>query len=182
MHTPKCRITTQMLLRTRVIGSPRGLEPDRRFREAARRLLDMSRRRGLLVGAGLATIALLAASPALAADSASFVSQSVPGSMRPGAHVSVSLTFTNTGTAPWNASGGYFLGSPNPDNGGTWEVSSIALPSEVAPGSNVTFNFGVTAPATPGIYDFQWQMERGVTFFGARSINVSVKVEAGPAG
>ena len=94
-----------------------------------------------------------------------------------GTRVSVSLTFMNTGTAPWSPSGGYLLGAPNSDIGATWQVSSVALPAQVAPGSRVTFSFRVTAPATPGIYGFQWQMESGTTFFGARSTNVSVRVE-----
>jgi len=142
-------------------------------------LLDVSRRRRVFsVTGSLAAVSLLAAIPSTAADNnSSFISQSVPASMVAGTRVSVSLTFMNTGTAPWSPSGGYLLGAPNSDIGATWQVSSVALPAQVAPGSRVTFSFRVTAPATPGIYGFQWQMESGTTFFGARSTNVSVRVE-----
>src|SRR5260370_23240380 len=101
--------------------------------------------------------------------------------MRAGMRVFVSLTFRNTGTASWTVSGGYVLGSPNPANSATWQVSSVALPSTVEAGSSVTFNFRVSAPTTPGTYDLQWQFEHGTTFFGAKSTDVSVKVGDPPA-
>jgi hypothetical protein len=35
------------------------------------------------------------------------------------------------------------------------------------PGQNVTFNFNVTAPSTPGMYNFQWKMVQDfVEWFG----------------
>ncbi len=135
-----------------------------------------------VVAAGLAAVALLAAGSASAADDSSFTSQSVPTSMGAGTRVSVSLTFTNTGTTSWTASGGYVLGSPNPANSATWQVSSVALPSTVEAGSRLTFSFRVTAPFTPGIYNFQWQLQHGTTLFGATSTNVVVKVVAPPTG
>jgi RHS repeat-associated protein len=47
----------------------------------------------------------------------------------------------------------------------------------VAPGTSTTFNFNVTAPTTPGVYNFQWKMVRdGVQWFGALSANVAVGV------
>jgi len=101
--------------------------------------------------------------------------------MGAGTRVSVSVTFTNTGTTSWTVSGGYVLGCPSPANSATWEVSSVALPSTVEVGSTVTFSFRVNAPITPGTYNFQWQLEHGTTFFGATSTNVAVKVVAPPA-
>ena len=138
-------------------------------------------RRLIVVAAGLAALTLLAARSAAAADNSSFTSQSVPASMGTGTRVFVSLTFMNTGTTSWTVSGGYVLGSPNSANSATWQVAGVALPSPVAAGSSVTFSFEVTAPTTPGTYNFQWQMEDGTTFFGAASTNVSVRVVARPA-
>jgi hypothetical protein len=134
----------------------------------------------MVVAAGLAAVALLAGRSAAAADSSSFISQSVPASMRTGGRVLVSLTFKNTGTTPWTISGGYVLATPNPDHGAIWQVSSVALPSEVEAGSSVTFSFRISAPLAPGTYNFQWQLEHGTTFFGATSTNVAVKVVALP--
>jgi Ig-like domain from next to BRCA1 gene len=134
----------------------------------------------IVVAAGLTAVTLLAVGSAAADDSSSFTSQSVPASMGAGARVSVSLTFRNTGTTSWTISGGYVLGSPDPDNGATWQVSAVGLQSTVEAGSSVTFSFGVRAPSTPGTYAFQWQLEHGTTFFGARSTNVAVKVVAPP--
>ena len=133
-----------------------------------------------IVAAGLAAVALLAAGPAAAEDNSAFASQSVPASMSAGTRVSVSVTFTNTGTTSWTVSGGYVLGCPSPVNSATWEVSSVALPSAVEVGSSVTFSFRVNAPITPGTYNFQWQLEHGTTFFGATSTSVAVKVVAPP--
>jgi len=56
------------------------------------------------------------------------------------------------------------------------------LPSTVEAGSRLTFSFRVTAPFTPGIYNFQWQLQHGTTLFGATSTNVVVKVVAPPTG
>jgi hypothetical protein len=131
---------------------------------------------------GLATAMLLAGQSAAAQDDASFSSQSVPESMAAGTRVFVSLTFVNTGTTAWTPSGGYLLASPDAGTGAAWEVSSVALPSNVAAGSSVTFSFRVTAPGTPGTYNFQWQMESATRFFGATSPNVAVRVVASHSG
>lgn len=34
----------------------------------------------------------------------------------------------------------------------------MAVPADTAEGADVTFSFHVTAPATAGYYNFQWQM------------------------
>jgi RHS repeat-associated protein len=84
----------------------------------------------------------------------------VVSKMKPGQTYPVSVTVTNTGNSTWTSSGTYAhrLGSQNPENNTAWGLSRVQLPSSVAPGASVTFNFNVTAPATPGIYNFQWQM------------------------
>ena|SRR6266853_1263363 len=132
----------------------------------------------IIAAAGLAAVMMLAARSAAAADNSSFLSQAVPESISAGSRISVSLTFMNTGTNAWTVAGGYVLGCPNPADGGTWQVDSVALPSPVPAGSSVTFTFRINAPMTPGTYNFQWQLESGTTFFGAKSTTVPVKVVA----
>ena len=113
---------------------------------------------------------------------AAFSSQSVPSTMNPGQSYSVSVTFTNTGTTAWSAGTGFKFVSQNPANNTTWGLNQIALNKFVNIGSSYTFLFGVTAPLTPGSYNFQWQMWKdGVGFFGAPSTNVVVQVGGAPA-
>src|SRR5258708_27310269 len=95
---------------------------------------------------------------ALALNNAQFVSQSVPATMAPGQSYAVSVTMTNTGDTTWEAAGLYRLGSQGPQDNSTWGPVRVELPSSVAPGATVTFNFNVTAPATVGTYNFQWRM------------------------
>jgi hypothetical protein len=47
----------------------------------------------------------------------------------------------------------------------------------LSPGATVTFTFNVVAPATPGTYDFQWQMvDDHVTWFGGLTPNIRIVV------
>lgn len=110
-------------------------------------------------------------------DSAQFVSQSVPASLNTGQGAVVSVVMNNNGSTTW-LPGTYSLGSRNPAGSTTWGMSSVALASSVAPGGNATFSFTITAPATAGTYNFQWQMQKGATSFGALSTNVAVTVSA----
>jgi RHS repeat-associated protein len=126
----------------------------------------------------LASVLLLAGAQALAANNAAFVSQNVPALMTPGQTYSVSVTMQNTGTTSWSSGSGYKLGTQNPQDNTLWTGSTrVALPGSVAPGQNVTFTFNVTAPSTPGMYNFQWKMlQELVEWFGAQSANVLVAV------
>ncbi|MBL8311202.1 MAG: hypothetical protein JNL19_12310 [Burkholderiales bacterium] len=109
--------------------------------------------------------------------SSQFVSQSVSASMAAGQSYPVSLTFSNNGTSTWSASTGYKLGAQNPQDNMTWGTNRVVLPSDVAPGQQVTISFSVTAPAVAGTYNFQWQLiQEGVQWFGATSTNTSVVV------
>lgn len=118
-----------------------------------------------------------------AGNDAAFVSQSVPTSMIAGQQYAVSITMLNLGTTTWPANADYKLGSQNPQDNTTWGLNRVVVTSSTAPNSEVTFNFTVTAPATPGNYNFQWRMLReGVLqWFGALTTNVSVSVTS-PAG
>lgn len=105
-----------------------------------------------------------------------FVNQTVPATMQTANSYPVSVTFTNTGTATW-APGQYILYSQNAPGNNRWRVNSVPLPSSVAPGASVTFNFTVYAPLTPGTYNFQWRLRKsGTGDFGALSTNVPVVV------
>jgi hypothetical protein len=114
------------------------------------------------------------------ADNAQFVSQSVPASLNTGQTANVSVVMNNNGSTTW-LPGTYSLASRNPAGNTRWGLSSVALASSVAPGGNATFSFTITAPSTAGAYNFQWQMQKGTTSFGALSTNVAIVVNA-PAG
>ena len=110
-------------------------------------------------------------------NNSAFVSQSVPASMIAGQTYNVSVTMRNTGTNTWTTAGYYNLGSQNPQDNATWRSPRVALAGPVAQNANATFNFTVTAPATPGNYNFQWKMVQDtVEWFGALSSNVVVNV------
>jgi hypothetical protein len=111
-------------------------------------------------------------------NDATFISQSVPASMNAGQTYTASVTMRNSGSTTWSA-GAYKLGSQNPAGNLTWGVNQLSLPVSVAPGSNATFTFNVTAPAAAGIYNFQWRMfQDGAGYFGASTSNVGVSVSS----
>jgi len=121
-------------------------------------------------------MACAASSRAEAADNSQFDSQSVPDTMTCFRNYTVSVTMKNTGTTTWTQAGGYNLGSYNPYDNWTWGLSRVPLSSTatVCPGESKTFTFTVTAPGTPGTYNFQWQMVKdgvGGAWFGAYSTN-----------
>lgn len=106
-----------------------------------------------------------------------FVSQAVTTSMEAGAIYAVAVTMRNDGSETWTDGAAYRLGSQNPQDNFTWGMNRVALPRPVAPGEEVTFNFNVTAPSTPGTYNFQWRMvQDGVEWFGDPTGNILVDV------
>jgi RHS repeat-associated protein len=137
---------------------------------------------GVLFGRLLCLLTLLAlfgASSARAQSNAVFVSQSVPAAMVTGAVYNVTVSMRNTGNTTWSSAGAYFIGSQNPENNATWGGARVAMPAPVEPGGQANFAFQVTAPRTPGMYNFQWRMvQEGVAWFGAYSPNVAVTVSA----
>ena len=111
------------------------------------------------------------------ANDAVFVSETVPSLMLAGKSYPISITMNNAGTNTWTAAGNYNLGSQIPQDNVSWGTNRVALPASVAPGANVTFNFNVTAPATPGVYNFQWMMvQDGVGWFGNLTAPLSIAV------
>jgi len=121
------------------------------------------------------TVTVRAAQP----KDAQVLSQSVPPAMVAGQNYAVSMTLKNVGSQNWSPVGpqcnAYRLGSQN----NNWNPTRAELPAAVAPGQQVTLNFTVTAPATPGTYNFQWRMvHECVEWFGDLSPNVAVTVRS----
>jgi hypothetical protein len=112
-----------------------------------------------------------------------FVSQQVPATVPAGAKILVTETFKNTTLTTWQTTDGYTLASAGPAGNTTWSVTTVPLPASVAPGAIVTFAFYIVAPATPGSYNFQWQMSTPESVpFGSVSPATKVQViAAGPA-
>jgi hypothetical protein len=129
---------------------------------------------------GNPTPSVLVTVQAAAGDAAQFVAQSVPSSMTAGQQVQVSVTMKNTGTNTWTAAQGDKLGA-QPWNNWSWGLTRVNLggSESVATSQQRTFTFTVTAPSTPGTYNFQWRMLReNVAWFGDLSPAVAVTVEA----
>jgi RHS repeat-associated protein len=113
-------------------------------------------------------------------DAATGVNISAPSTMAPGSTAYVTVTIRNSGTTTWypGLPNPYRLGSQNPQDNRTWGVGRVELGSTVAPGGNAVFGFTITAPSTPGTYDFGWGMLReGLYWFGG-NIASSIKVAA----
>lgn len=118
--------------------------------------------------------------PAAPINDADYVSQTVPSAMVAGQTYSVTVRMKNTGTTTWTIGESYHLRSQNPPKNFTWGVdrADLGTGESIAPGQEKTFTWTVTAPATAGTYNFQWQMRRSTTdeFFGDLTPNVVVTV------
>jgi len=112
-------------------------------------------------------------------NDAAFVSQSVPATMTAGEAYAVTVRMLNQGTSTWTPGQLYRLGSQNPQDNTTWGLGRVSLSAgdSVSPGATTTFSFVVTAPSSPGSYNFQWQMvQDGVEWFGAKTPNMAIQV------
>ena len=131
---------------------------------------------------GFWVLVVLVAAPVLAqSDASSFVNQSVPNlTMVAGRAQSVWVRFTNTGTSTWTRAGSYKLGSQNPQDNVNWGTNRVYMGSSdsVVPNQSYAFTFTITAPLTPGSYNFQWRMiqETSTGWFGPTSTNVVIRV------
>ncbi|KAF1714291.1 hypothetical protein CSC71_04445 [Pseudoxanthomonas sangjuensis] len=110
-------------------------------------------------------------------DDAAFVDQSVPASLQTGQTATVTIRMQNTGNTTWRSSSGYNLVPVSPQIGTTWGVSQIASGTIYA-NQTATFSFSITAPATAGTYNFQWQMSHSGSWFGVPTVNVAILVTA----
>lgn len=105
-------------------------------------------------------------------------SQVAPATVKPGQVFQVTVTMVNAGTTAWSSATGFKLMPASLQVRNAWGVSEVALaPTEfVHFGGTKAFVFNVRAPAAPGQYVLQWQMQRGATAFGALSPSLVVKV------
>ncbi|MEW6128350.1 MAG: matrixin family metalloprotease [Acidobacteriota bacterium] len=111
-------------------------------------------------------------------NDARFVNQTVTSAMNPGQSYAVSITMRNSGTAIWDSS--YKLTSQSSTD---WGIRNVRLPNNISPGSDATFNFNVTAPSQPGLYNFQWIMNQdNVGVFGAATTNLTINVGSAGSG
>lgn len=112
-------------------------------------------------------------------DGATFYGQNVPATVNIGSTTDMVVSMTNSGNTTWSTAAGYRLGSQNPTGSTVWNRPRVDIAGTVAPGQTYQFNVPITAPATPGTYNMQWQMVRdGVGSFGALSTNVAVTVKS----
>ncbi|MFZ2456212.1 MAG: hypothetical protein WAX07_07030 [Candidatus Altiarchaeia archaeon] len=117
----------------------------------------------------------------VSANHAKYVSQTVPTTMVAGRTYTVSVTMRNRGTTTWTRTGNYNLGSQNPQDTTLWGANRAYLDAgdyiEPIDTDTKTFSFTVTAPTTPGTYNFQRSMvQDGVEWFGESTQNVVVQV------
>lgn len=119
-------------------------------------------------------------------NQSTFVSQSIPTTVTVGAMLAGSMTFNNPpggGSKSWvySATNNYKLGAQNAQDNTTWgatnRYAAFGSGTTVSAGNNWTFNFNLTAPSTPGNYNFQGRMlQENVEWFGDLSPNVVVSV------
>jgi hypothetical protein len=109
-------------------------------------------------------------SPAYIDDAVAGINTS-PARMEPGALAMVKVVVSNTGSTTWTPAATYRLGSQVPQDNTTWGLGRVELQAAtVDPQQVATFTFQVTAPSTPGRYEFCWRMLReGVAWFGLRT-------------
>jgi hypothetical protein len=98
--------------------------------------------------------------------------------METGLTYDFSVTMKNTGSTIWKP-GEYKLkvSTKGADNTlGAWVVANVELSDDVTAGSEVVFNFKVTAPNKSGVYNLQCQLVKDGTFFGMPTTNIVVNV------
>jgi hypothetical protein len=113
------------------------------------------------------------------ANDAEYVNHSVPSTMTAGRTYNASVSFRNTGSAAWSESTQHRLGSENPRDNHIWNGGRAGLIGSeyIPPGAIKTFTLSVSAPVTPGTYDFQWRMlQEGVEWFGEYMPNQKIIV------
>jgi len=111
---------------------------------------------------------------------ARFVSQAVQADMVMGDSQAVTVTMRNVGTELWTP-GSYRLGSQRPENNQLWGLNRVDLTGAVAPGAETRFSFQITAPAAPGLTDFQWRMlQEGGDWFGQQTDHKYIRIVGRP--
>ena len=115
-------------------------------------------------------------------NGAAFVVQSVPATMTAGAAFTAYVNMRNTGSTTWvplSATNpqGYALAPQNPAENSVWRARA-PVSASIAPGGSQSIYVSGTAPSTPGVYNFQWQMvQEGRENFGPVTPAVQVTVK-----
>ena len=118
---------------------------------------------------------------------AAFISQNVSTQLKAGDTAKVSIIMQNTGKTTWTKANNYKLGSQNPQDNLIWGLSRVELDSKdtISLGQQKKFTFDITAPSTPGTYNFQWKMlgleenvknVKNVNWFGQTTPNIGIDV------
>lgn len=122
---------------------------------------------------------LIASEEPQASYFASFVSQSVPVVMVRGSVHATTITMKNTGATSWPSGSSIILQNQSTVPTLT-STATVSLPGPVpanTSSNDVTFSISVTAPTSPGRYNFRWQMKRtSLDVFGELTPNVRVLV------
>jgi len=114
-------------------------------------------------------------------NNAQLISQSVPTSVIAGQTFSVTQVWQNTGSKTWSAAGNYNIGSQNPQDNSTWGTWRYTSTGTVTKDNQQSCTFNLTAPMTPGTYNFQTRLvQDGVEWFGEYSPNVAITVNPIP--
>lgn len=112
---------------------------------------------------------------------AKFASQSVNQQMEPGTSQNVSVTFQISNSASWGNNTVelvYVDTRMNPENNNVWGVDKINIQqSTVEYNGAGVFQFTITAPKKPGIYNFQWQIGSNGTLVGYPSPSTEITVK-----
>ena len=110
-------------------------------------------------------------------NDAQFVREDVPSYMVVGRTYPVAVVVKNSGNSTWTSEQ-FNLGAQNPPDNALWGRRIKLAPGEtVLPGQEKTFAFAVTAPQTPGTFNFQWRMlKENSSWFGEITDNVPISV------
>ncbi len=103
-----------------------------------------------------------------------FSNQSVPTTMIAGQRYNVAMNFFSADG--WLAEDKCAIGPVNPINNMTWGIARSTTSG--FPGQLMAFVFDVVAPSTPGVYNFQWQVNCGNSWIGEPSTNLAINVVA----
>src|SRR5262249_46524105 len=106
-------------------------------------------------------------------------------SMKAGSTTTITVVAKNTGNVTWHHTDAYpiklgLITASSPFANSTWPAldrPAIVTETSVAPGSNGTFQFQVTAPTTPGNYQLSMNpLAEGIAWFPNAGLNYTITV------
>lgn len=111
---------------------------------------------------------------------ASFITQTVPDKLISGEKAKVSISFKNSSGKEWANPKEFKLKDITQTGNASWGADEIKPTSgdAILQGGFINYEFEVTAPTKPGIYQFQWQLaDSKGGLFGDKSRAVLINVE-----